>query len=86
MQFYKNKIEYKDFIKDPLTIINDDNLIVRIDNSLYTWQLGVAILVCKYAFGVQPQNQFIDQIIKNKSKKRWFPMFGGKDNMTKLNI
>jgi len=39
-------------MKDPLTIINDDNLIVRIDNSLYTWQLGVAILVCKYAFGI----------------------------------
>ena len=49
--FYANMVEYKDFIKDPLEIINDNKLVVRIDNSIYTWQLGVAILSCKFAFG-----------------------------------
>lgn len=52
--FYANKVEYKDFIKDPLGIINDTNLVVRIDNSIYTWQLGAAILACKFAFGKEP--------------------------------
>jgi hypothetical protein len=50
--FYSNKVEYKEFIKDPLGIINNSNLVVRIDNSLYTWQLGAAVLASKFAFGV----------------------------------
>jgi len=39
-------------LKDPLGIIEDTNLVVRIDNCIYTWQLGAAIIACKYAFGV----------------------------------
>jgi hypothetical protein len=35
-------------------LINDANLIVRIDNSLYTWQLGATVLACKFAFGEEP--------------------------------
>jgi hypothetical protein len=84
--FYANKVEYKEFIKDPLSIINDANLILRIDNSLYTWQLGVAVLACKYAFGVEPQSKFVDSIIKAKTKKSWFTIFGADNDVTKLDI
>lgn len=82
--FYANKIEYKDFIKDPLNLINDTNLIVRIDNSLYTWQLGAAVLACKFAFGEEP-DRLVAEVIRAKNKKSWFPIFG-RDNVTKLDI
>ena len=82
--FYANKVEYKDFIKDPLAIISDTNLIVRIDNSLYTWQLGAAVLACKFAFGEEPV-RLVDEVIKAKNKKSWFQIFG-RDNVPKLDI
>lgn len=82
--FYANKIEYREFIKNPLTIINDTNLIVRIDNSLYTWQLGAAVLACKFAYGEEP-DRLVEAAIQAKNKKSWFPIFG-RDNVTKLDI
>lgn len=83
--FYANKIEYKEFIKDPFGILNDTNLVVRIDNSLYTWQLGAAILACKFAFGKEPDEEYINDLIKAKSKKSWLTIFG-RENVTKLDI
>jgi hypothetical protein len=83
--FYANKVEYKDFINNPLEIINDNKLVVRIDNSLYTWQLGAAILACKFAFGKDPGDQLINSIIEAKSKKSWYQIFG-RDNLAKLDI
>jgi hypothetical protein len=60
-------------------------LVVRIDNSLYTWQLGAVILACKFAFGKEPTAEFVDDLIKAKIKKSWFTIFG-RDNVTKLDI
>lgn len=71
-------------MKDPLGLINDTNLIVRIDNSLYTWQLGAAVLACKFAFGEEP-DRLVDEVIRAKNKKSWFPIFN-RDNVTKLDI
>lgn len=84
--FYANKVEYKDFIKDPLAFINDANLVVRIDNSIYTWQLGAAVLACRFAFGVEPEADFVDSIIKAKSKKSWLVTLFDRTNVTKLDI
>lgn len=64
--------------------IDDSNLVVRIDNSLYTWQLGAVILICKFAFGKEPTAEFVDELIKTKYKKSWFPF--SRDNVTKLDI
>ena len=71
-------------MKDPLEIINDSKLMVRIDNSLYTWQLGAAILACKFAFGKEPGKDFYE-VIQAKTKKSWYQIFG-RDNVTKLDI
>ena len=85
--FYANMVEYKEFIKDPLEMINDTKLVVRIDNSLYTWQLGATILAIKFAFGKDPDAKLINSIIEAKSKKSWYQIFGGdKGNVTKLDI
>jgi hypothetical protein len=31
--------------------MTDSNLVIKIDDSIYTWQLGVAILTCRFAYG-----------------------------------
>lgn len=49
--FYDNRVEYSQFIKDPPGYINDSNLVVKIDDSFYTWQLGITILTCRFAYG-----------------------------------
>lgn len=51
-------------MKDPLAILDNANLIVRIDNSFYSWQLGVAVLACKFAYGEMP-DKLVD-VIKEK--------------------
>ena len=72
-------------MKDPLAILSDTNLIVRIDNSFYSWQLGAAVLACKFAYGEMP-DKLADVIKeKEKSKSRWFGIFG-RDTVTKLDI
>ena len=58
---------------------------VRIDNSLYTWQLGAAVLAGKFAFGVEPGQHFADELVKAKNKKSWYSLFGS-NNVTKLDI
>jgi len=67
--------------------MNDTKLVVRINNSLYTWQLGATILACKFAFGKQPDAKFVDSVI-SKTKKSWLPQIFGSDkvNVTKLDI
>jgi hypothetical protein len=59
---------------------------MRIDNSLYTWQLGATILACKYAFGMEPGDEFVDAVIKAKTKKNWFQIFNRESNVAKLDI
>lgn len=66
-------------------IISDTNLVVRIDNSLFSWQFGAVILACKFAFGKEPTAEFVDDLIKTKYKKSWFTIFN-RDNVTKLDI
>jgi hypothetical protein len=36
-EFYKKRIPYQEFIKDPPKYLSDSELIMKIDDSLYTW-------------------------------------------------
>jgi hypothetical protein len=38
-------------MKDPQALLNDTNLVIKIDDAIYTWQLGIAILTCRLAYG-----------------------------------
>ena len=80
-------MEYSQFIKDPPGYLNDSNLVVKIDDSIYTWQLGVAILTCRFAYGRDLTKEEIEDIIKNKfTKSRLFSFISGGSNITKLDI
>lgn len=84
--FYDHRVEYNQFIRDPTSIINDGNLVVKIDDSIYTWQLGITILTCRFAFGRELTKEEIEDIIKNKfTKSRLFSFISG-PNITKLDI
>ncbi len=85
--FYDHRVEYNQFIRDPTSIINDGNLVVKIDDSIYTWQLGITILTCRFAFGRELTKEEIEDIIKNKfTKSRLFSFISGGPNITKLDI
>lgn len=85
--FYDHRVEYSQFIKDPPGYINDSNLVVKIDDSLYTWQLGITILTCRLAYGRELSKDEIEDIIKNKfTKSRLFSFISGGSNITKLDI
>lgn len=49
--FYKNQIKYKQFLQDPLAYLSNQDLVVKIDDSIYAWEIGLAIITCKMAFG-----------------------------------
>lgn len=84
--FYEHRVQYKDFIKDPSAFINDNNLVVKIDDSIYTWQLGIAILTCRFAYGEELSSALIDNMIKKQfTKSRWLTYFSG-SNVSKLDI
>ena len=80
-------MDYKKFIKDPNGILSDSNLVVKIDDSIYTWQLGLAILTCRFAYGQDLSNDLVDDIIKNKfTKSRWLHYLSSGPGITKLDI
>ena len=61
-------------------------MVVKIDDSIYTWQLGIAILTCRFAYGKELSNELIEDIIKNKfTKSKWLTFISG-STITKLDI
>jgi hypothetical protein len=53
-------------------------LIVKIDDSLYTWELGIAILTCRLAYGKELSPVLIDDMIRNKfTKSKFITYFTG---------
>ena len=59
---------------------------MKIDNRLYTWELGLAILTCRLAFGKELSPELIDNIIKNKfTRSKLFTYFTG-DDLIKIDI
>lgn len=60
---------------------------VKIDDSIYTWQLGITILTCRFAYGRELTKEEIEDIIKNKfTKSRLFSFISGGTGITKLDI
>ena len=84
--FYENRVEYTAFIKDPLAYINDSNLVMKIDDSIYTYQLGISILTCRFAYGKELSNELIEDIIKNKFTKSKWRTFFSEPNIPKLDV
>lgn len=60
-------------------------MVVKIDDSIYTWQLGIAILTCRFAYGNELSNNLIEDIIKNKFTKSKWNIFSS-NNIAKLDI
>lgn len=69
--FESKKVTYEEFIKDPLKILNDKSLLVRIKDELFEWEYAGAILMCKLAFNkdlpIEIKNNMLPK--KNQSGK-----------------
>ena len=66
--------------------MDNSNLVMKLDESIYTWQLGITILTCRYAYGKELSNEEIEDIIKNKFTKNKILSFISGSNITKLDI
>ena len=75
--FHSKQVKYKDFIKDPLTILANQDLVVKIDESIYTWDLGLAIITSKLAFGKKMSDFDIDKLMEKK--KSWLSNYFSTD-------
>jgi len=48
--FLKHKVSFEKFVQDPMAIINNPNLMVKIEDKLYDWRLACPLIVSLLAF------------------------------------
>lgn len=58
-------------MKDPLSYIGNQNLVIKIKESIYTYEIGLAILIAKYAFNNELTTPQINEIIEKKKTGGW---------------
>jgi hypothetical protein len=65
--FESKKVTYEEFIKDPLKILSDKSLLVRIKDELFEWEYAGAILMCKLAFNKDLPNNVKHDMLPKKN-------------------
>lgn len=76
--FHSKQVKYADFIKDPLAILSHPDLVVKIDQSIYAWEIGLPIIISKLAFGKKMADHDIDRMM-DKKKKSWLSNYFSSD-------
>ena len=54
-----------------MSFINNQNLVVKIKESIYTWEIGLSILLAKYAFNVHMNPIQINEMVEKKKNQGW---------------
>jgi hypothetical protein len=67
--FHSKQLKYKDFLKDPVAYLANQDLVVKIDESIYSWDLGLAIITSRLAFGKKMPDSEISKMMERK--KSW---------------
>jgi len=61
--FYKYLIQKEDFYKDPWKLLNNTNLVVRYEDSLYTWKAAAPLLISILAYGELPNQSVMEPLL-----------------------
>lgn len=61
--FHKKQLKYQDFLKDPLAMLDNQDLVVKFNQSIYTWDIGIAIITSKLCFGKEMTSSDIDKLL-----------------------
>ncbi|CAL8337807.1 unnamed protein product [Lota lota] len=80
-KFKEHIVTYKDFFKNP-GIIEDPNLVIRINSQYYNWAVAAPMILSKQAFQKNLPKSAVDQLVKDKMLKksgRWWFSWGRRD-------
>lgn len=76
MKFDEFIVSYQKFIQNPLEIINNKNLIVKIDKRYYPFTIAASILLCHFVYGQEMSKKNINELIlknmPNQQRSSWF--------------
>ncbi|KAL4456231.1 hypothetical protein ABPG74_014192 [Tetrahymena malaccensis] len=67
--FEDYKVTYEQFSQDPLKILNDKNLLLKIGYHLYPLEIASTILICRLAFKQEIPDNVLQNMIKQQKKK-----------------
>ncbi|KAL4504406.1 hypothetical protein ABPG72_009852 [Tetrahymena utriculariae] len=67
--FEDYKVTYEQFSQDPLKILNDKNLLLKIGYHLYPLEIASTILICRLAFQQEIPGNVLQNMIKQQKKK-----------------
>jgi len=65
--FKKNIIPYKNFMNDPWSIINNQNIVFKIKDEIFPIKVGLPILLSKLIYKTELSNDSIKKLYLNKS-------------------
>eukprot|EP00357_Protocruzia_adherens_P016569 CAMPEP_0115047002 /NCGR_PEP_ID=MMETSP0216-20121206/49063_1 /TAXON_ID=223996 /ORGANISM="Protocruzia adherens, Strain Boccale" /LENGTH=701 /DNA_ID=CAMNT_0002430147 /DNA_START=35 /DNA_END=2140 /DNA_ORIENTATION=- len=77
--FESRKIDFDRFDRDPMSVINNPDLVVRIDDELYDYQTALPVIISFLAFGQSLSTSTMDKLAEGNKKKNWTDWFK-KDN------
>ncbi|EAR96358.2 LNS2 (lipin/Ned1/SMP2) protein (macronuclear) [Tetrahymena thermophila SB210] len=67
--FEDYKVTYEQFSQDPVKILNDKNLLLKIGYHLYPLEIASTILICRLAFKQEIPDNVLQNMIKQQKKK-----------------
>lgn len=80
MQIFQEKlVSFEQFSKDPLGIIANKNLLVKIDAELYAWEIAAPIILARCIFSRDLQDTVVSDILSKKKAWHWTKLFYSKD-------
>ena len=77
--FYDNTINKEEFYKDPWKILNNQNVVIRYNDSIYTVKAAIPLIVSILAFNQEPPEEVMKSLLKNQ-EGGFFSFFSSKKN------
>ena len=63
--FENNKITFENFSKSPWNVLNDKNLLLRIDNMLFPWNTAAPMIISMLAFKKELPAPIMNQLLQS---------------------
>ncbi len=64
--FYNNIIEKEEFYKDPWLTLNNENVVIRYDDSIYTVKAAIPFIISILAFNQEPPKEVMQKLLKSQ--------------------
>ncbi len=62
--FEKNKVAFSEFSKNPLRVVNDPHLLIRVEDKLYDWKTAAPLILSLLAYRQPLPNETMAQLTR----------------------